>query len=79
MKYSELISKKVIAMNEGKELGSVHDLDMNSDLTVTALIVGEKKRGIAMIIPWLFKETDEKIGVERITSIGTDVILVKKE
>ena len=79
MRYSELVSKKVIAMNEGKSLGNVQDLEMNAELTVTSIFVGEKKGCFASLIPWLFKENYEKIGVDRITTIGTDVILVKKE
>lgn len=73
LKTSELRTKPVIELKEGRRLGSINDIEF--DLTtgkVTGIVVptaekhwGFFERGSSVVIPW-----------EAIVKIGSDVILV---
>lgn len=79
MKLSELMDKKVICVSEGKELGTMSDAILNSNLTIMCMIVCPKQHGCARWFPFLFQSSCERIDVNRIVNVGSDVILVKKE
>ena len=64
MRLSELQSKKIISINNGKNIGSIID----------ALII-ESSKGLFNIN----KDLDMKIYWDEIEKIGEDVILIKKD
>lgn len=74
MKLSELQSKKIISVTDGKNIGSIIDAVINSNGQIEALLL-ESSRGIFSIN----KDLDMKIYWKEIEKIGEDVILVKKE
>lgn len=77
MKLSELMSKRVINVTDGKDIGYVSDGELTKDLKIICIIVCMKRKGLARICPFLFEMKCEKINVDCIVSIGVDVILVK--
>lgn len=79
MKLSELMCKRVICLGEGKEIGFVSDAVLSQQLEIKCIIVCERRRGLARFCPFLFEPKCEKIDVIHISSIGCDVILVKKD
>lgn len=79
MKLCELMSKRVVCVNEGRELGFISDAILSVSLQIQFIIVTQPKRGMARFCPWLFVAKSEKISVEKIVNIGADVILVKKD
>lgn len=76
IKTSDLKLKEVISVIDGKRLGTISDIEIDTDTgRLTALIVpatsrflGLFGRGEEVVIPW-----------EKITKIGFDVILVQTE
>ncbi|GAA0445797.1 YlmC/YmxH family sporulation protein [Lentibacillus halophilus] len=72
---SDLQIKEVIMLNDGKRLGHISDLEIdttNGRITALILYAKNKKSGLfgkadELIIPWNYIEV-----------IGTDVILVKE-
>lgn len=76
LKISELQTKDVINIYDGKKLGTVQDLDVDIRLgKVTALVVPAQNKflglfgnGTEYVIPWT-----------NIIKIGLDVVLVKLE
>lgn len=74
MRLSELQSKKIISMTDGKNIGSIMDVLINKNGQIEALII-ESSKGIFN----LNKDLDLKIFWNEIEKIGEDVILVKKE
>lgn len=78
MKLSELMSKRVICIVDGKDIGFVSDAELTKELKIICIIVCMKKRGFARFCPFLFEQKCEKIHVDCIVNIGFDVILVKK-
>ena len=77
MKLSELMSKRVISVNDGKDIGYVTDGELTKDLKIICIIVCLKPKGLAKLCPFLFEMKCEKINVDCIVSVGVDVILVK--
>lgn len=77
MKLSELMSKRVINVTDGKDIGYVSDAELTKDLKIICIIVCLKRNGLARLCPFLFEMKCEKISVDCIVSIGIDVILVK--
>lgn len=77
MKLSELMSKNVIDVTNGKNIGYVTDAELTKDLKIICIIVCMKPKGLARLCPFLFEMKCEKINVDCIVSIGVDVILVK--
>ena len=78
MQLSELMSKRVICLVEGKELGYVSDAVLTKELRIIIIVVCKPRRGFAKLCPFLFTQSCERINVECIVNIGEDVILVKK-
>lgn len=74
MKLSELQSKKIISISDGKNIGSIIDAVINSNGQIEVLLL-ESSRGLFNIS----KDMDMKIYWKEIEKIGEDVILVKKE
>ncbi len=74
MRLSELQSKKIISMTNGKNVGSIIDVNINKNGQIESLII-ESSKGIFS----LNKDIDVKIYWNEIEKIGEDVILVKKE
>lgn len=74
MRLSELQTKKIISMTDGKNIGSIIDAVIDENGRIDSLII-ESSKGIFN----LSKELDTKIYWREINKIGEDVILVKKE
>ena len=74
MRLSELQSKKIISVNNGKNIGSIIDVVVNNSGQIETLII-ESSKGLFNIN----KDIDMKIYWNEIEKIGEDVILVKKE
>ena len=74
MRLSELQSKKIISVNNGKNIGNIIDAVVGSNGQIEALII-ESSKGIFNIN----KDIDMKIYWNEIEKIGEDVILIKKE
>lgn len=74
MRLSELQSKKIISVSDGKNIGSIIDVVVNSDGKIEALII-ESNKGLFNIN----KDLDMKVYWKEIEKIGEDVILIKKE
>lgn len=74
MRLSELQSKKIISVNDGKNIGTIMDVNIDEKGKIDSLIL-ESVKGIFN----LNKEMDTKIYWNEINKIGEDVILVKKD
>lgn len=74
MRLSDLQTKKIISMSNGKNIGSIIDVVINQDGKIESLILESSKS-----IFNLNKEVDGKIYWNEIEKIGEDVILVKKD
>lgn len=74
MRLSDLQTKKIISMSNGKKIGSIIDVVINQDGKIESLILESSKS-----IFNLNKEVDGKIYWNEIEKIGEDVILVKKD
>lgn len=72
MRLSELQSKKIINIIDGKNVGSIIDVNILEDGSVESLILESSRRLFS-----LNKELDSQILWKDITKIGEDVILVK--
>jgi len=74
VRLSDLQTKKIISMSNGKNIGSIIDVIINQDGKIESLILESSKS-----IFNLNKEIDGKIYWNEIEKIGEDVILVKKD
>lgn len=74
IKISDLRSRDVINMSDGKKLGYVKDIELDIEVgAVTALIIpGENN-----MLKFFFRSEDMVIPWNDIEKIGDDVILVK--
>lgn len=72
MRLSELQSKKIINITDGKNVGSIIDVKILENGTIESLIIESSRSFFS-----LNKETDAEIPWKNITKIGEDVILVK--
>ena len=77
MKLNELMSKRVITIVDGKDIGYVCDAELTKELKIVCIIVCMKRKGLARFFPFLFEPECQKINVDCIVNIGVDVILVK--
>lgn len=75
IKISDIQSKEIVNISDGKVLGHINDLDINLDTgTVDSIIIG----GTGKMLTFLGgKETEVVIPWENIIKIGSDVILVR--
>lgn len=73
MRLSELQSKDVVNIIDGKKIGSIIDVKMEQNGTMSGLIVEKSKFLVS-----LFSNKDEiEVHWNQIEKIGEDVILVK--
>lgn len=72
MRLSELQSKKIINITDGKNIGSIIDINIQENGNIESLVL-ESTRSIFS----LNKELDTYVLWKDITKIGEDVILVK--
>ena len=71
MFLSELQSKDLISVKDGRRIGKIVDAEINTDGHLLYLIIEEKKNFRKMI-----SNTETKVEFSKITKIGADVILV---
>ena len=71
MRLSELQTKKIINISDGKHIGTIIDINIKEDGKIDSLII-ESTKGLFS----LSKETDSLIYWIDITKIGEDVILI---
>ena len=74
MRMSDLQSKKIISIVNGKNIGNIIDCDINENGKIEDLIIDANKNIFS-----LNRETDTRIFWHEIIKIGEDVILVKKD
>ena len=72
MRLSELQSKKIINITDGKSIGSIIDINIQENGNIESLVL-ESTRSIFS----LNKELDTYVLWKDITKIGEDVILVQ--
>lgn len=72
---SELQTKEVVMMSNGKRLGFIEDLEIDERLgTITALILIERAQGLSLFQ----KPTEKVVRWEQIITIGDDIILINE-
>ena len=74
MKMSDLQSKKIISIVNGKSIGNIIDCDINEHGGIDALII-EQNKGLFS----LNKESDTRVFWNEIAKIGEDGIWVRKD
>ena len=73
MRLSDLQTKKIVNITDGKNIGNIIDVIVAEDGNIESLIIENNKSIFS-----LSKDTDTKIDWNDITKIGEDVILVRK-
>lgn len=73
MRISELQSKDIVNVSDGKNIGRIIDIDINDDGSINYLIV-ESKKFVKRIS---LSNSEISIKMTEIVKIGKDVILVK--
>ena len=71
MFLSDLQTKDLISLKDGRRIGRIIDAEINNDGHLLYLIIEEKKNFRKMI-----SNTETKVEFSKITKIGADVILV---
>ena len=71
MFLSDLQTKDLISLKDGRRIGRIIDAEINTDGHLLYLIIEEKKNFRKMI-----SHTETKVEFSKITKIGADVILV---
>ncbi len=78
MRLRKMESKIVINVESGEILGSIHDIEIDTNsFEINTIFVEEKSGVLERMIPWIFKSKSHKISVHKIESIGNDTILVR--
>ncbi len=72
MRLSDLQTKNIVSINDGKNIGNIIDANVTSDGTIESLVIEANKTLFS-----LNRESDTEINWKDITKIGEDVILVK--
>ena len=72
MRLSDLQSKKIINITDGKSIGNIIDVYVEDNGSIESFIIETNKNFSS-----LNKESDIKIAWKDITKIGEDVILVR--
>ena len=72
MRLSDLQSKKIINITDGKNIGNIIDVYVEDNGSIESFIIETNKNFFS-----LNKESDIKIAWKDITKIGEDVILVR--
>ncbi len=73
MRLSDLQTKKIVDVNDGRNMGNIIDVNVLENGNIESLIIEQNKNFFA-----LNKESDVKIYWTDIEKIGEDVILIKK-
>jgi YlmC/YmxH family sporulation protein len=73
MRLSELQNKDIINVNDGKKIGNIIDVLIDSEGKMTGLIVEKSKFFISIFT----NKNEFEVRWEQIDKIGDDVILVK--
>lgn len=73
MRISELQSKDIVNVSDGKNIGRIIDIDIDDDGSINYLIV-ESKKFVKRIS---LSNSEISIKMTEIVKIGKDVILVK--
>jgi len=74
MKISELQSKDVVNVADGRKLGQITDLDLDLEKgTIKAIVIPSQTR----LFGWLSSADEWVIPWKQVVKIGSDVILVK--
>ncbi len=73
MRLSDLQTKSIVNLNDGKNIGSIIDANINNDGTIESLVIEANKTFFS-----IGRENDTEINWKDITKIGEDVILVKQ-
>lgn len=71
MRLSDLQSKNIVNVADGKNIGNIIDVNVGLDGTIESLIIEASKNFFN-----LNRESDTEINWKDITKIGEDVILV---
>lgn len=71
MRLSDLQSKNIVNVADGKNIGNIIDVNIGLDGTIESLIIEASKSFFT-----LNRESDTEINWKDITKIGEDVILV---
>lgn len=72
MRLSDLQTKSIVSVNDGKNIGNIIDANVTTDGTIESLVIEANKTFFS-----LNRENDTEINWKDITKIGEDVILVK--
>lgn len=72
MRLSDLQTKSIVSVNDGKNIGNIIDANVTTDGTIESLVIEANKTFFS-----LNRENDTEISWKDITKIGEDVILVK--
>ena len=72
MRLSDLQTKSIVSVNDGKNIGNIIDANVTTDGTIESLVIEANKTFFS-----LNRENDTEINWKDITKIGEDVILVE--
>lgn len=73
MRLSDLQTKKIVNITDGKNIGNIIDVNVAENGNIESLIIENNKSFFS-----LAKDSDTEINWNEITKIGEDVILVRK-
>lgn len=76
MRLSELSSKNVVSVDDGRMLGQVVDVSFDDNYQIQILYVCQQLGSIKRLLPWFFGCEEHMIAVKNIVAVGKDVILV---
>ena len=71
MRLSDLQTKSIVSVNDGKNIGNIIDANVTTDGTIESLVIEANKTFFS-----LNRENDTEINWKDITKIGEDVILI---
>lgn len=71
MRLSDLQTKTIVNVKDGRNIGSIVDVNINSDGNIESLVIEAPKRMLSFS-----KDNDMVVKWKEINKIGNDVILV---
>lgn len=71
MRLSDLQTKTIVNVKDGRNIGSIVDVNINSDGNIESLVIEAPKRMLSFS-----KDDDMVVKWKEINKIGNDVILV---
>lgn len=71
MRLSDLQTKTIVNVKDGRNIGSIVDVNINSDGNIESLVIEAPKRMLSFS-----KDNDIVVKWKEINKIGNDVILV---